>query len=141
MRDGIHHMQRWVFFVDLIEVKYLTHDILTFLCTLCTFQHQGMNKQELMKDARQMGKVLTIARQKGIAVPQDILAREVGLEHLTSAKKMRRVFEYRKHHATQVLARQHVCTPEELGEFSSASSEVARSRAGALAAAYWKMQS
>lgn len=96
-------------------------------------------KRELAMDARRLGKLF--ATKSPDLVTQDDICHCIGIEHLLSLEKARRVVEYKRSHVKLVVESQQVpfITPDDIRRVSQESSRPARARAQKLAAGYWSM--
>jgi len=76
---------------------------------------------------------------EGRRLPEEALFECVGIEHMLSLDKARRLMEPRRMHTDAILTSQHSCTPEQLSKISQSSSRQARVRANTLAEGYWNL--
>lgn len=94
-------------------------------------------KRELARDARRLRRIL--ATRSAEAVSQDDVYKCIGIEHLLSLDKARRVMEYRRIHVKIVTGAQGSCNQDELRHISQKISQPSAERAQNLAAGYWSM--
>ena len=102
-----------------------------------TEEDRARFKREISRDARRMGMILTTQAPRDVV--QDDIYTCVGIEHLLSVDKARRLLKHRRNHVERVLGAQHRCSGEELDRISRESSKRSRGTALKLATAYWGM--
>ena len=96
-------------------------------------------KQELATDARRLGKI--ISTQSAQDISQDDIYSCIGIEHLLSLNKARRVLANRRKHVQLVIQAQSKCSEEELRIIAEECSRSSCVKAQRLAAGYFKIDS